>query len=111
MEKYEINEKRNCLPIFAMVWGAACNKKRISNIKQGMSNDEVFSSDISLHHSTFLVRYSVFLRGIWHACFYYLIADSKRIGYTLAEKTTIEVLCISSISRFALKGFRIHEQN
>ena len=35
-------------------------KERISNIEQGMMNNEVFSSAIQLRHSTFLVRYSIF---------------------------------------------------
>jgi hypothetical protein len=33
--------------------------------KRRISNDEVFSSEISLQHSTFLVRYSIFLQDVW----------------------------------------------
>jgi hypothetical protein len=36
-----------------------CNKKRISNIEQGMSNAEATRAEDKLHPSIFIIRYSL----------------------------------------------------
>jgi hypothetical protein len=46
-----------------------CNNKRISNIEQGISNDEVFPLPYQLQHVTFFVRYSIFLKNPGQAFF------------------------------------------
>jgi hypothetical protein len=61
------HESLECLQLFSQYflgWDYACNKKRISNIEQEMSNDEAIWQREKFYHSTFLVRYSIFLKAL-----------------------------------------------
>jgi hypothetical protein len=62
--------KATVLPLFAADRDPECKKKRISNIEQGMLNAEAMRQGRKPHHSTFRIRYSIFLQGSWQDCCY-----------------------------------------